>query len=231
EGTTFHMVGVGLGRAPAGRLVRRVGASPGMLIGVTSTQGRLWGLRWANAAIRQLNLTVPSEVASLCESADHVIRLPYLESKAVIATGYVRAGLDLSDGIGGGLRILARASKVGVSVSRAALAGLVDPRLSPVAEALGLPLECFALSPGYNWENMYAVEDAEAETVIEAAQSVGGRFSVIGHVMSDPAIRIDGVEVDGTRLPTDEKFAKNYTWENRFTAWQENCREVLGRVH
>ncbi|MGH3907734.1 MAG: thiamine-phosphate kinase [Pseudonocardiaceae bacterium] len=231
EGTSFHMVGVGLGRARAKSLVRRVGAAPGMLIGVTSTQGRLWGMRWANAVIRELGLAVPADVASLCEQSDHVIHLPYSESRAVIATGYIRAGLDLSDGVGGGLRILTRASNVGVSISAASLANLVDPRLGLVADALDLPLECFALSPGYNWENMYVVEDAGVEAVIEAARSVGGQFSVIGRITSDLTIRIDGAEVDEKRLSADEKFAKSHAWENRFTAWQENCHEVLRSVH
>lgn len=230
EGANFHMVGVGLGRTRAANLVRRVGAMPGMLIGVTSAQRRLWGLRWANAVIREFDLLVPPELAALCEQADHVIRLPYSESRAVIATGRVRAGLDLSDGVGGGLRILARASNVGVSISRDALAGLVDPRLQHVAEALDLPLECFALSPGYNWENMYVIEDTSADAVIEAARSAGGQFSVIGHITSVPKIEIDGVEVDERKLPADEKFAKSHAWENRFTAWRQNCHELLGRV-
>lgn len=230
EGASFHMVGVGLGRARAANLVRRVGATPGMLVGVTSTQRRLWGLRWANAIIREFDLRVPPELASLCEQADHVIRLPYSESRSMISTGHVRAGLDLSDGVGGGLRILARASNVGVSISRAALADLVDPRLQLVAEAIDLPLECFALSPGYNWENMYVIEDAGTDAVIDAARSAGGRFSVIGHVTPGPEIEIDDVEVDQRRLPADEKFAESHAWESRFTAWQQNCHEILGRV-
>jgi thiamin-phosphate kinase len=228
EGPAFHMVGVGLGRAHPDYLVRRIGAQPGMLVGVTSTAGLPWGARWAHAVTRELGLRVPSELAELCAQADRAIRLPYAESQAAIGTGLVRAGLDLSDGIGGGLRLLARTSKVGLDVDRAALATLVDRRLAPVSQAMDLPIECFALSPGYNWENMYVIAEEGASTVVDAVRSAGGAFTVIGHVEHTPGIRIDRVNVAGPRLPTDEKFAKDHTWENRFTTWQENCRQILG---
>lgn len=228
EGPAFHMVGVGLGRARAAQLVRRVGARPGMMIGVTSTAGRRWGLRWANAVIRELGLAVPERLAAQCSAADRVIQLPKEESMAAISTGYVRAGLDLSDGIGGGLRILARESGVGLQIDRTHLQRLVDPRLMPLASALGLPIECFALSPGYDWENMYVVEEQGLAAVIDAVASAGGGFSVIGRVTSPPEIRIDGMAVGVGDLPADEKFASGYAWEDRFGAWRDGCMAILG---
>jgi len=228
EGAAFHMVGVALGKAHPNYLVRRIGARPGMLIGVTSTGGRPWGARWAHAIIHELRLEVPSKLAGWCALADRTIRLPYAESQAAIATGYVRAGLDLSDGVGGGLRLLARTSDVGINLDRTALASLVDIRLVPVSRAVNLPIECFALSPGYNWENMYAVAEEGASAVAEAVRSCGGLFTVVGRTEYTPGIRLDGVNVAESRLPVDEKFAKDHTWEDRFTAWRENCRQILG---
>jgi thiamin-phosphate kinase len=231
EGSAFHMVGVGLGWAPADKLVRRVGALPGMLVGVTSAEGRAWGARWANAVIRELELDVPPDVAEFCRTADQFIRLPFRESQEIISCGFVRAGLDLSDGIGGGLRILARASNVGIDIDTKQLADLVDPRLEPVARAMDLPIECLALSPGYNWENMYVIEKSSLRLVSRAAERSGGKFSVVGAVRDTPGIGIDGRNIDISRLPADEKFARDYAWEDRFGAWRSNCRHILGRSY
>ncbi|HUY52897.1 MAG TPA: AIR synthase related protein [Streptosporangiaceae bacterium] len=227
EGRAFHMVGVALGRARAQSLVRRVGALPGMVIGVTSTNGRSWGARWANAVIRELRIDVSDELTTLCHRADHIIRLPLLESQAIIASGCVRAGLDLSDGIGGALRILNRVSNVHFNIERNALAALVDSSLEPVAHGLGLPLECLALSPGYNWENMYVIEGEAAGATTTAAESVGGRFTIIGSVSEGAGVSIDGQTINVDRLPADEKFAKEYEWEDRFNTWWNDCREIL----
>lgn len=227
EGPAFHMVGFAMGQVRSECMVRRTGAAAGMLVGVTSTAGRQWGMRWANAIIRELRLSVPASLTELCAEADHVINLPRAESRAAIGTGHVRAGLDLSDGIGGGLRILSHASNVRIAVDRPALAGLIDSRLAPVADALELPLEALALSPGYNWENMYVVEEAGAAEVARAVDSAGGLFSVIGRVESGRGIEIGGVEIERSRVPADEKFAKEYSWENRFLAWRQNCRDLL----
>jgi thiamin-phosphate kinase len=228
EGPAFHMVGFGVGRARADRLVRRTGAEPGMLVGVTSTSGRPWGARWANAVIREFGLSVPDPLAALCRAADEVIELPFAESRAAIGTGQVRAGLDLSDGVGGGLRILTRASEVKVALERSALAELPDPRLKPVVDALELSLEALAFSPGYDWENMYVIDPAGLGEVTAAVEAAGGRFSVIGRVEPGQGVELDGVPVDEARLPVDEKFAREYEWENRFSAWRQNCRTILG---
>jgi thiamine-monophosphate kinase len=227
EGSYFHLVGVGIGKARRAALVRRIGARPGMLLGVTSTAGRKWGLRWANAVIRELAIAVPDETSALCREADKVIRLPAYESQAVISTGHVRAGLDLSDGVGGGLRIIARASDVGVDLDWSSLTGLVDERLTPVADQLGLPLCCFSLSPGYNWENMYVVDDGSAAAVAAAAESAGGSFTIIGSTSERPGIRLGGIALDEVRLSADEKFVASHTWEDRFTAWVRNCRDIF----
>ena len=227
EGKEFHMVGTALGRANRRRLVRRIGAKPGMKLGVTSTAGRPWGWRWANAIINALKLDVDGELARRCLDADHEIRLPQRESHAAICTGAVRAGLDLSDGIGGGLRILHRESKVGFEVYRSALRSLVETDLTPVADALGLPLECFALSPGYNWENLYVIEGDRTAEVEHAVESTGGRFTVIGEVTGGSEIRVGGRLAEPQSLPADVKFAIEYAWEERFDVWREDCAALL----
>jgi thiamine-monophosphate kinase len=229
EGTSFHMVGVGLGTASKKSLVRRVGAEPGMVIGVTSAAGGLWGPRWAHAVIDAFDLNVSDALADACREADYLLTLPLAESLAITATGHAMAGLDLSDGIGGGLKILSRASQVGVNIHRDRVRGLVDPSLQPVVKALDLPLECMALSPGYNWENMYAVPEDKVDIVTRAAMDAGGMFTIIGEVTEEMGIQLDGRKIDLELLPADEKFAKEYAWEDRFGAWQRNCHRLLGR--
>lgn len=227
EGQNFQIVGVGIGRGDAAKLVRRIGAEPGMLLGVTSTGARPWGLRWANAVIRELSLKVSPELVHLCRNEDEVIRLPMAESTAVINTGLIRAGLDLSDGIGGALRILSRASKVGINLSRAALRSLVDPRVQEASAAMGLPVECFSLSPGYNWENMYVFASEDAQLLQRTVADAGGRLTVIGEVDSSMKICIEGSEVSTRMLPADEKFARDYSWNNRFGIWRDNCIKIF----
>lgn len=82
-----------------------------------------------------------------------------------------------------------------------------------------LSLEAFAFSPGYDWENMYVIEPAGLGEVTAAVEAAGGRFSVIGRVEAGEGVELDGVPVDEARLPVDEKFAREYEWENRFSAW------------
>jgi thiamine-monophosphate kinase len=231
EGPDFYMVGVGIGTCSPGSLVRRTGARPGMAIGVTSALSKSWGGAWANAVIHELKLEVPSEVASRYSRANYDLRLPYPESRAVIATGGVAAGLDLSDGLGGGLRILSRASEVGFSIDRSRLRELVDPMLVPVVRALDIPLECLALSPGYIWENLYAVDSALAEQASLAAEAAGGRFTVIGSTTADQKISFDARTLDWSQLPADEKFAKKYAWQDRFPVWQRMCQQAFGRFN
>jgi thiamine-monophosphate kinase len=231
EGPDFWMVGVGLGTCSPGSLVRRTGGRPGMAIGVTSAMGVPWGRAWANAVINELNLDVPSELASRYQRANYDLRLPYDESRAVIATGGVAAGLDLSDGLGGGLRILSRASDVGFSINRTTLRELIDPELAPVAQALDIPLECLTLSPGYIWENLYAIDYAFAEQASLAAEAAGGKFTVIGSTTADQKISFDGSQLDWSQIPADEKFAKKYAWRDRFPVWQRMCQQAFGRYN
>jgi thiamine-monophosphate kinase len=229
EGPDFYMVGVGLGTCRPDGLVRRTGARPGMAIGVTSASGLPWGGSWAHALINEFGLDVSGELAAQCRQAQYDLRLPYQETRAVIGTGGAVAGLDLSDGLGGGLRILAKASEVGLSVDRSALKELVDPLLAPVAQALDIPLECLALSPGYVWENLYAIDGACVEQAVAAAQAAGGTFTVIGSTTADRVITFDGQPVEESRIPADEKFAKKHAWQDRFPVWQRTCQESFGR--
>lgn len=231
EGPDFYMVGVGIGTCKPGSLVRRTGGRPGMSVGVTSASGLSWGRAWANAVIHALDLDVPSEVTSRYERANYDLRLPYAESRAVIATGGVAAGLDLSDGLGGGLRILSRASDIGFCIDRSTLRELIDPALAPVAQALDIPLECLALSPGYIWENLYVIDSALAEQASLAAEAAGGKFTILGSTTGDQTISFDGKTLDWSDLPADEKFAKKYAWRDRFPVWQRMCQQAFGRFN
>ena len=186
------------------------------------------GTRWAHAVIGAFRLEVSAELAETCRAADYQLTLPFAESLAMAATGLLRAGLDLSDGIGGGLKIISRASNVGARLSRSALRSLVDPSLTPITDAIDLPLECMALSPGYNWENMYAVDKRDIDAVTAAAEASGGLFTVIGEATEESGIFLDDEEIDLAVLPADEKFAHDYAWEDRFGAWRDNCCAILG---
>jgi hypothetical protein len=97
--------------------------------------------------------------------------------------------------------------------------------------ALDIPLECLALSPGYIWENLYAIDSACAEQASRAAEAAGGKFTVIGSTTVDQKISFDGQTLDWSQVPADEKFAKKYAWQDRFPVWQRTCQQAFGRFN
>lgn len=220
EAPQFSLVGVAVGRALTRELVRRTGGRPGMLIGVTSTGGQQWGLRWARALAIHFGIDLQPDVQEIYEAAEYGLRLPVAESRAVLATGLVRAGVDLSDGLGGGLDALSTGSKCGVRLQVDALHELVAPEVEAVAHPLRVDPTAFALAPGYDWENLYAIEASGAADVLSAVARTGGAFTIIGELTEGPNAILGDRVIPLKELPADRKFDQRYAWEERFGAWR-----------
>jgi thiamine-monophosphate kinase len=225
EGATFSAVATALGAAAAGDVIRRTGARPGDIAAVTMCGNRRWGARWAYHLARTYDLPLAPSLTQALRDADINFSFPIRESLALAATGAVTAGLDLSDGLGAGLKILGRASEVGFSINPHNVRELVDPALAPVCDLLRLPLDALAWSPGYMWENLYTIHRdrwAQAEAAVAEA---GGRLLPIGSVV-DGGKGTDGVEDDLLDIASDEKF-RVWAWEDRTKYWLERVRSAL----
>src|SRR5580698_6446277 len=158
EGPSFAAVGTVMALADEQRIVKRRPVREKDVVIVTSAKGKKWGARWANQLATQYDVQLAGDLRSRLAASDLEIELPLAETQALMEQGILRAGLDLSDGIGAGLQILAEANDIGFNILPTALDELVDPLAAAVADALGILPRSMILSPGYMWENMYAID-------------------------------------------------------------------------
>lgn len=225
EGPTFSAVGTALGTATAGGVIRRIGARPGDIAAVTMCQGRQWGARWAYHLARTYKLSLVSSLSQALEDADINFGFPIRESLALASTRVATAGLDLSDGLGAGIKILSRANDVGFTIDHEAVHSLVDPSLAPVCELLQLPLEALAWSPGYMWENLYTIRGDRWGEAEAAVVNAGGRLLPIGKVVEGGKC-MEGIEDNLMDIASDEKF-RTWAWEDRTKYWLDRVRLAL----
>jgi thiamine-monophosphate kinase len=166
-----------LGTIPRGSIVRRAGAKPGDLIGVTGTLGD--GALGLMAIRGELDFLDPADRAALAQR----YRLPeprLAEGRTLLGTAH--AMLDISDGLVQDLGHLCAASGVGAVVELGALP------LSPAARraVTARPaLVAAMLGGGDDYELVFAVPEP--------------RFTVIGRIESGQGVRVldrTGREVD-----------------------------------
>jgi thiamine-monophosphate kinase len=223
EGAEFAAVGTAVGFATKRDVIRRTPVEDKDLMVVTSTGARPWGARWANQLATSCELDLGRLRQKLAE-ADLTIALPLVESRVLAEGHLVRAGMDLSDGIGASLKILSMANSIGFDVHPAALDELVDAEAGTVVSSLGIAPRALALSPGYMWENIYAVDPSQVGGAMDAVATVGGKLTVIG----EASRHISGVLYGGEEsavidAASDEKF-KSFAWENRVPHWLETMQ-------
>jgi thiamine-monophosphate kinase len=219
EGPQFAAVGTVVATGRRSYLVRRTPIYAGDYIAVTSTGGHRWGERWANQLATSYDLALESDLKSHLMRADLAIDLPVLESRVLTNNNFVRAGLDLSDGIGASLRILSQSNGVGFNVIPDALDELVDPQAAAVANALGLAPRALIMSPGYMWENIYAVDPAVAKEAVAATKAAGGCLTIIGTATAEKnSVTYGDIDSPIIDAASDEKF-RSFAWEDRVSHW------------
>lgn len=225
EGSDFTAVGVGLGLVESDKVVRRVPVKKGNLVGVTLTRSARWGRRWAYHLSQHFGLILRPDLATYLANGECDLELPIAESRALTQSGLAVAGLDLSDGLGAGLSILAAANGVRINICPAAISELFDERTVPIAETLGFDPRALVFSPGYMWSNLYAIHfDTQAEA-IQAVRGAGGEFVIIGEVINGaPGVVYDGRESQIVGIASDEKF-RPWDWHDRTENWVDVVKQ------
>jgi thiamine-monophosphate kinase len=170
-----------IGAVPAGRALRRDGASPGDVVLVSGALGdAALGLRPGAAAAltRRQRRPVPRLALGLA--------LRPLASAAI----------DLSDGLCQDLGHLCRASSTGATLRAADLPRSRAGRIA--AEAAGDPWGA-ALRGGEDYELCLTVPPARLAAALRAAARAGVALTPVGELTSRPGVRVIGP--DGRRLP------------------------------
>jgi len=135
-----------LGRARKPLL--RSGAKPGDELWLSGEVG------WARAGflLHSQGLKVPSRLRQVAAHARKAWARPQAQIAAGLAlVGRARAAIDLSDGLAGDSRQLARASGVKAVVELARLSGLVSQQLAELGDLLGEPGVALALTGGEDY--------------------------------------------------------------------------------
>lgn len=223
EDHKLTVVGVGIGVVSKPHRVSRRGASPGDLVFVTLANGERLGARWAKIVADYFSLPLSVAVRDELERAyARDIRLPCAEMQAAVATGAVTASIDNSDGLGGSIKLISRASGVSFTLDRERLLKTLDPLITPVAEALNTDPLRFALAPGYDWQCLLTVSRSRAAEVQEAVRQAGGELMSIGEIADGGAavLRVAGGVVGRLHLFDDEKF-QAHPWEDQPRRWLE----------
>jgi thiamine monophosphate kinase len=102
------------------------------------------------------------------------------EGRALASSSVVSAMMDISDGLAGDIRHIARESKVGVIIREDAV---------PIGESTLLAakvLECnpleWALSGGEDFELVFTFPPEFADTIRDALSNAGGSMHIVGHI-------------------------------------------------
>ncbi|HAH85801.1 MAG TPA: thiamine-phosphate kinase [Armatimonadetes bacterium] len=167
-----------LGRVEQNNLARRSGARPGDRILVTGCLGDSLGGLYL---LLRLGLAEAlSASKNLIEA--HFLPMPRIpEARAAVGTGFIRAMMDLSDGLAADLPKLCRASGVGAVVYAERLP--ISNHLCTGAERLGISAAELAEGGGEDYELLMAVAPEGVPSVTQAIEETGTRVTDIGEIL------------------------------------------------
>lgn len=178
-----------LGRAEAGRSIKRSTARCGDLLCVTGTLGdSAAGLH----ALLNGNKTCNASVQRLIQR--HYLPQPRIsEGRALSACGHVHAMMDISDGMGSDLRHILDESGVGAYVELERIP--LSEELKAYCQCQGLDPYDFALDGGEDYELLFTLSPDTPRTVLDA---LAGKFeySVVGHITEGEKLVWTGSDKD-----------------------------------
>ena len=204
-----------LGTVERGRALLRSGARVGDAICVTGTLGdSAAGLALLEKGIGYRVSGIGSEPSLRTPSTEHRTpnTLPFAPllaahhrprpclaaARALAASGWVTAMMDLSDGLASDIRHLAARSGVGARIRRDALP--VSAAARAAGTALGVDPAEWALHGGEDYELLFTVAPDALDRARELALLVGAPLTLIGEIS---AAGLALVEVDSNETPLE----------------------------
>jgi thiamine-monophosphate kinase len=170
-----------IGASEDAELVRRDGALPGHVLALTGEVG--------GAGAGQLVLERPELADAVGEEVAAALRERQLRPHPLLAAGHSLAALgaaamiDVSDGLAGDVRHIARASSVALEVDLKSVP--VQAGVAEVAAAAGGDAMSLALGGGEDYELLVALDPQHLEAAATALEELGVTLTEIGRVLGE----------------------------------------------
>jgi thiamine monophosphate kinase len=182
------------------------------------------GVPWAYHVVDSLRIPVADGHREWLEK-EFVARnlvLPYQEALAANSEKGIMASIDASDGIGGALHLMCHMSNVGIQVNYRNMCEVVHETAVTLAASLDVDPVSFAFSPGFTWENVFAIDPEAMAAVSARVAGAGGRLITLGHFVMEPGSRIEmgGRRVRSLALYFNEGFRDERYLSNSVEAWR-----------
>jgi thiamine monophosphate kinase len=218
------IVGTGIGTVEKSCLLRRKTARAGDVLALSSKMKKKVGLAWSYFVADHYRVDLPEETLDelrSCYLADN-LSLPFHETRAAALSGAVTACVDTSDGIGGALHLITNDGKLGALISYPDVMSLLDGRAIAIANKLNVDPLKFLFTPGFVWENLFAIQAERFEEVRQLVRREDGDLVRIGMVSKEAGIAMR--YADGSLRKVALFFNENFTGGD----WLE--RELWAKV-
>lgn len=183
-----------LGQVPRGKLIRRLGASPGDVVFVTGTIGDAG----AGLALATHRDNAPGNAARDFLLSRYLLPLPRL-SLGLALRGIASAALDVSDGLLADLAHIADVSQVRIEIDAA------DIPLSPALREMSGGNEAIAraATAGDDYEIAFTARPSKREAIHEVAARAGTAVTAIGRVRAGEGVVL--LDEAGREIPAARK--------------------------
>lgn len=174
ESREITIAGTAFGLADRDRLLRRSGAEDSDVLAVTGNFGA------AAAGLKILLEKMPIRGHEKLTKAQLMPRARVKEGIALAESGYVKAAIDVSDGLSANLWHLSRESKVKLVVDMNKIP--IDPLVKQFSHQHGLKVEEFALFGGEEFELIFTVKRKNWDSIEKTLKRLGTTITAIGSV-------------------------------------------------
>jgi thiamine-monophosphate kinase len=182
EGKEITIAGTAFGLARRGEILKRSGAREGDVVMVTGEIGA------ASAGLKVLLKKLPVEENRKLVNAQLEPKARVKEGMALARSGWVKAAIDISDGLVSNLMQLARESKVKIMVDYDKIP--VNALVKKFSERYRFDIDDFALFGGEDFELIFTVPPARLKNILRALKGVGTKATPIGEVAEGTGVFI-----------------------------------------